>query len=151
MVKPSKPAQKPLVSIADVQGLEDTRRIDIDKVGIKGIRHPVRVKDRTGGEQHTIATFDMAVCLPHNFKGTHMSRFVEILNRREQEITVESFKEMLPEMTGRNAKFTAMVDVFNAMNSGTVTMFATTTGPTFKSVIGILDPRIVRFGARFDF
>jgi hypothetical protein len=52
---------------------------------------------------------------------------------------------------GRFGKVTAMVDVFNAMNSGTVTMFATTTGPTFKSVIGILDPRIVRFGARFDF
>jgi len=52
---------------------------------------------------------------------------------------------------GRLGKFTAMVDVFNAMNSGTVTMFATTTGATYKSVIGILDPRIVRFGARFDF
>ncbi|HAO98570.1 MAG TPA: GTP cyclohydrolase I FolE2 [Fibrobacteres bacterium] len=101
MVKPSKPAKKPLVSIADVQGLEDTRRIDIDKVGIKGIRHPVRVKDRSGGEQHTIATFDMTVCLPHNFKGTHMSRFVEILNHREKEITVESFQEMLPEMLKR--------------------------------------------------
>lgn len=83
----------------DVQGRADTRRIAIDKVGIKDIRHPVRVSDRSGGEQHTIATFNMYVNLPHNFKGTHMSRFVEILNRHEREITVRSFKEMLSEMT----------------------------------------------------
>ena len=99
MVKPSKTMSNPLISIADVQNLEDTRRIAIDRVGIKGIRHPVRVKDRSGGEQHTIANFNMYVHLPHNFKGTHMSRFVEILNHREEEITVESFREMLPEMT----------------------------------------------------
>ena len=87
--------------IADVQSSADTRRIPIDKVGIKDIRHPVRVKDRSGGEQHTIANFNMYVNLPHNFKGTHMSRFVEILNLHEREITVESFKEMLSEMTER--------------------------------------------------
>jgi GTP cyclohydrolase I len=84
--------------IADVQSSADTRRIAINKVGIKSIRHPVRVKDRSGGEQHTIANFNMYVNLPHNFKGTHMSRFVEILNRHEREISVESFKQMLEEM-----------------------------------------------------
>jgi GTP cyclohydrolase I len=87
--------------IADVQNSADTRRIPIDKVGIKDIRHPVRVQDRSGGEQHTIATFNMDVNLPHNFKGTHMSRFVEILNQHEYEITVESFREMLREVTER--------------------------------------------------
>ncbi|MDX1443438.1 MAG: GTP cyclohydrolase FolE2 [Gammaproteobacteria bacterium] len=85
--------------IADVQGSEDTRRIPINKVGIKDIRHPVRVKDRSGGEQHTIANFNMYVDLPHNFKGTHMSRFVQILENHEREITTDSFKEMLEEMT----------------------------------------------------
>ena len=84
--------------MADIQGSSDDRRIPIDKVGIKGLRHPVRVRDRSEGEQHTIATFNMYVNLPHNFKGTHMSRFVEILNRHEYEITVESFKRMLFEM-----------------------------------------------------
>ena len=84
--------------IADIQGSPDKRRIPIDKVGIKGIRHPVRVRDRSQGEQHTVATFDMYVNLPHSFKGTHMSRFVEILNRHEYEITVESFRTMLTEM-----------------------------------------------------
>jgi GTP cyclohydrolase I len=87
--------------IEDVQGRADTRRIPIDRVGIKEIYHPVRVKDRSGGEQHTIANFSMYVHLPHNFKGTHMSRFVEILNEHEREISVESFNEMLAAMTTR--------------------------------------------------
>jgi len=87
--------------IEDVQGRADTRRIPIDRVGIKDIYHPVRVKDRTGGEQHTIANFNMYVHLPHNFKGTHMSRFVEILNEHEREISVESFNRMLADMTTR--------------------------------------------------
>ncbi|HEX23190.1 MAG TPA: GTP cyclohydrolase I FolE2, partial [Chromatiales bacterium] len=73
----------------------------INKVGIKDIRHPVRVRDRSGGDQHTIANFNMYVNLPHNFKGTHMSRFVEILNEHEREISVQSFKHMLKEMTAR--------------------------------------------------
>jgi GTP cyclohydrolase FolE2 len=64
----------------------------INKVGIKDIRHPVKVLDKSGGVQHTIATFNMYVGLPHNFKGTHMSRFVEILNKHDEEISVESFE-----------------------------------------------------------
>ncbi len=88
-------------AMPDVQGSTDTRNIAIDKVGIKDIKYPVRVKDRSGREQYTIANFNMYVNLPHNFKGTHMSRFVEILNEHEYEITVESFKIMLSEMTAR--------------------------------------------------
>ncbi len=84
--------------IADVQSHPDTRKLAIDKVGIKHIRHPVRVRDRSGGDQHTIATFNMYVDLPHNFKGTHMSRFVELLNTNEREITVASFKDILNRM-----------------------------------------------------
>ncbi|MBE0511239.1 MAG: GTP cyclohydrolase I FolE2 [Gammaproteobacteria bacterium] len=88
-------------TIADVQNSADTRQIAINKVGIKSIRHPVRVLDRSGGEQHTIANFNMYVNLPHNFKGTHMSRFVEILNNHERELSVKSFKDVLVEMTQR--------------------------------------------------
>ncbi len=90
-----------VVHIPDVQNSADTRRLAINKVGIKDIRHPVKVRDRSGGEQHTIATFNMYVNLPHNFKGTHMSRFVEILNVPGREISVDSFKDMLTEMTER--------------------------------------------------
>jgi GTP cyclohydrolase I len=88
-------------TVEDVQGRADTRRIPINRVGIKDIQHPVRVKDRSTGEQHTIATFNMYVNLPHNFKGTHMSRFVEILHNHEREISVEGFHAMMEEVTDR--------------------------------------------------
>ncbi len=94
-------SQNKTAPMEDVQNSADTRQIPINKVGIKDIRHPVRVSDRSGGEQHTIAHFNMYVNLPHNFKGTHMSRFVEILNNHEREISVQSFKEMMVEMTER--------------------------------------------------
>jgi GTP cyclohydrolase I len=88
-------------AIPDVQSSADTRRLAIDRVGIKGIRHPARVRDKSGGVQHTVALFNMYVHLPHNFKGTHMSRFVEILNSHEREISVESFETILREMVQR--------------------------------------------------
>jgi GTP cyclohydrolase IB len=88
-------------SIPDVQSSADTRQLAINKVGIKSIRHPVRVQDKSAGVQHTIAVFNMYVGLPHNFKGTHMSRFVEILNGHEREISVENFPTMLREMVER--------------------------------------------------
>ncbi len=94
------PATLP-AKIEDVQARPDTRNIAINKVGIKEIRHPVRVSDRSGHEQHTIAKFSMYVELPHNFKGTHMSRFVEILNGHEQEISVRTFRVMLQEISER--------------------------------------------------
>jgi len=84
--------------MADVQASADSRRIAIDRVGIKDIRHPVRIQDRSGREQYTVATFNMYVHLPHDFKGTHMSRFVAILNNHQPEISVSTFKEMLTEM-----------------------------------------------------
>jgi GTP cyclohydrolase IB len=96
----AKAARTVLAEVEDVQGRADTRRLRINRVGIKDISHPVRVKDRAAGEQHTIATFNMYVSLPHNFKGTHMSRFVEILHT-EREISVESFGTMLERMTER--------------------------------------------------
>jgi GTP cyclohydrolase I len=92
-LSPQTPADMP-----DVQGSTDTRQIAINRVGIKSIRHPVKVLDRSGGVQHTIAMFNMYVSLPHNFKGTHMSRFVEILNSHEREISVENFPAMLRDM-----------------------------------------------------
>jgi GTP cyclohydrolase I len=84
--------------IEDVQNTPDRRHLDIDKVGIKSIRHPISVKDKTGGDQSTIAMFDMYVHLPHNFKGTHMSRFVEILNENEKTISVKNFEKILRDM-----------------------------------------------------
>ncbi|HEY8508775.1 MAG TPA: GTP cyclohydrolase FolE2 [Steroidobacteraceae bacterium] len=96
----AKSVRPALIEVEDVQRRADNRRIPINRVGIKDISHPVRVKDRSAGEQHTIASFNMYVNLPHNFKGTHMSRFVEILHK-EREISVESFRGMLETMTQR--------------------------------------------------
>src|ERR1700720_4919852 len=93
-------ARTAVTEVEDVQARLDTRELPINRVGIKDISHPVRVKDRSAGEQHTIASFNMYVGLPHNFKGTHMSRFVEILHA-EREISVESFRAMLTGMTSR--------------------------------------------------
>src|SRR5262245_25246992 len=85
-------------SIPDVQATPDSRKLDIDKVEIKASRYPMQIKERSVRVQHTVATFNMYVGLPHQFKGTHMSRFVEILNAHEREITVDTFQVMLQEM-----------------------------------------------------
>jgi len=122
----------------DVQNSEDTRRIAIDKVGIKDIKYPVQVKDRSGREQHTIANFNMYVNLPHNFKGTHMSRFVEILNEHEYEITVESFKDMLVEMTERLEAESGHIEM-------TFTYFVIKTAPISK-VKSLLDYEVTFIG-----
>ena len=102
MNAPHKPYPAPeSPPMADVQNSADTRQIAINRVGIKSIRHPVKVLDKSGGIQHTIAVFNMYVSLPHNFKGTHMSRFVEILNSHEREISVQNFPAMLREMVSK--------------------------------------------------
>ena len=67
-------------SMPDVQGYEDTRRLAITRVGIKRIKAPVIVTDRPSEARHTVAEFDMSVHLPDDRKGTHMSRFTQLLN-----------------------------------------------------------------------
>jgi len=88
--------------MADVQGSADTRHIAINKVGIKAIRLPVKIAARpsASGEaaQSTIATFSMSVGLPQERKGTHMSRFVQILNAHDEAISPQSFRVMLRDM-----------------------------------------------------
>lgn len=88
-------------SIEDVQNLPDIRALAIDKVGIKGMRHPVKVFNKHGDIQHTIANFNMYVHLPEELKGTHMSRFVEILNRHESAYSIVAFEDMLRDMVYR--------------------------------------------------
>lgn len=87
--------------IEDVQSSADTRQIPINRVGIKDIKHPIRFKDKSGDIDNTVANFNMYVNLAHDVKGTHMSRFVEILNTREEAITVANFHELMNQMTAR--------------------------------------------------
>ncbi len=88
-------------SIEDVQNSGDTRRIGIDRVGIKSIRHPILFRQRDGGSQATVAVFDMTVNLSHEQKGTHMSRFVEILNEELGELDIQTFPQVIADMTAR--------------------------------------------------
>lgn len=74
-------------TIPDVQASPDGRRIAIDKVGVKSVRYPITLRTRDGGEQATIASVDMYVSLPHHQKGTHMSRFLEVLNEHAHPLT----------------------------------------------------------------
>ena len=95
----------------DVQSEPDFRHIDIDKVGVKDIRYPIVVLDKAKESQHTIATVNMYVDLPHHFKGTHMSRFVEILNEYRGEVTIRNFPDILSEMKSRFGAGTAHLEV----------------------------------------
>lgn len=85
----------------DIQSARDDRRINIRKVGVRGISYPVTVLDKARRIQKTVATVNMYVNLPHRFKGTHMSRFIEILNRFHGEINLKSFHRILQEMKDR--------------------------------------------------
>ena len=79
----------------DVQNQQDHRKIDIKKVGIKGIRYPINVLDQANEVQATVATINMYVHLPHKFKGTHMSRFVEVLHEYCGDLNLKAVFEML--------------------------------------------------------
>ncbi|MCL2340752.1 MAG: GTP cyclohydrolase I FolE2 [Proteobacteria bacterium] len=85
----------------DIQGLHDSRRINIRKVGVKSISYPIIVLDRASATQRTLARVNMYVNLPHRFKGTHMSRFVEILNRFHGQFNIKTCHLILEEMKRR--------------------------------------------------
>jgi GTP cyclohydrolase I len=87
--------------IADVQSAADTRRIAIDRVGIRDLRYPVRVRMIDGSVQHTVATFSLAVRLNHDVKGTHMSRFIELLESEMEVIDARAFVALLAKMNAR--------------------------------------------------
>ena len=84
--------------LEDVQSSKDTRNIDIDNVGIKDIIYPISLSDRSKGVQHTTAKITMSVQLPHQYKGTHMSRFVEILNKHKDNMDIHNVGSILQDM-----------------------------------------------------
>ncbi len=86
------------MAMIDVQNQLDHRNIPIDKVGIKNLRYPITVKDRREGRQTTVASINMYVDLPHEYKGTHMSRFVEMLHLLRTEISLKKFSVILEQM-----------------------------------------------------
>ncbi len=85
----------------DVQGQADDRNIPIDRVGVKGLRYPITVLDRARRTQHTVASVNMTVNLPHRFRGTHMSRFVEILSEHRDALHIDTIGDILEKMKDR--------------------------------------------------
>jgi len=82
----------------DVQNQADSREIPLAKVGVKGLEYPIRVLDKVKKVQHTAAKVDLFANLPHHFKGTHMSRFVEIFHRYRDDLSMPRFLDMLAEI-----------------------------------------------------
>jgi GTP cyclohydrolase I len=95
----------------DVQGSADARGIAIDEVGIKELQHPIKVAGGAGVEQRTVANLSMSVSLPHDQKGTHMSRFLERLGSRELAISVESFAGLLVETVHHLEAFSGQIEM----------------------------------------
>ena len=85
----------------DIQSLADLRNQPINRVGVKGLRYPVRLRMADGGEQHTVASINMYVGLPPEVKGTHMSRFVEVLEGSELALDAASVQGMMLAMLAR--------------------------------------------------
>jgi len=85
----------------DKQSERDHRELRIDKVGVRGLRFPIQVRDKARAIQNTVATIGMFVDLPKEFKGTHMSRFIEVLNAHGTVVHVENITEILYAMQAR--------------------------------------------------
>ncbi len=95
----------------DVQNQRDHRNIAIDKVGVKNIRYPITVLHRANGSQQTVGTINMYVDLPHQYKGTHMSRFIELLSEYSSNINIRNLKDILEEMKRRLDAASAHIEV----------------------------------------
>jgi len=98
-------------SMDDVQSRHDSRGIAIDRAGVSGLRYPITVLDKQDGKQETIAQVSMSVSIPHHFKGTHMSRFIEVLNAHRGEITMRVIPAILHELKSRLDAETAHIEV----------------------------------------
>lgn len=85
----------------DKQSERDHRELRIDKVGVRGLRFPIQVRDKARSVQNTVATVGMFVDLPKEFKGTHMSRFIEVLNAHGSIMHVENIPDILQAMQER--------------------------------------------------
>jgi GTP cyclohydrolase I len=138
---PPPPADAGAPAIDDVQSRRDERQVAIDKAGIRDLAHPVRVSDRSRREQHTVARVSMSVELPKHFKGTHMSRFIEILHR-EREISVADLSALLQETAARLEADAAHIEIefpFFVMKRAPV-----------SGVESLMDYRVTLSGTRRD-
>jgi len=97
--------------LRDVHMEPEERKLALDRAGVKGLRYPICVLDRTHGQQHTVAEIEMSVSLPHRRKGAHMSRFIELLNRHRREIDLRKFGGIVAELRRELSADAAHVEV----------------------------------------
>lgn len=95
----------------DVQNRRDSRQLPIDRVGVSDLRYPIVVLDREHQKQQTVAQLSMSVALPHDYKGTHMSRFIEVLNDHRGEITLRTLPAFLRDVKARLSAESAHIEV----------------------------------------
>jgi GTP cyclohydrolase I len=106
------PRKKPAAhTLDDKQSERDHRELRIDKVGVRDLRFPIQVRDKAHSVQNTVATIGMFVDLPKEFKGTHMSRFIEVLNAHGSVIHVENINEILRAMQNKFHAVTSHLEV----------------------------------------
>jgi len=111
MPKASKQKAKTGNTLPDIQKIADTRGIAIDQVGISDLKYPIQVLDRNGKPFSVVAEISMSVHLPHHFKGTHMSRFLEVLTSHEGEITMRTLPAILRDLKAKLDAESAYIDV----------------------------------------
>ena len=104
-------ASAALVKLHDKQSERDHRELRIDKVGVRGLRFPIQVRDKARAVQNTVATIGMFVDLPKEFKGTHMSRFLEVLNAHGNVIHVENITDILYAMQEKFQAATSHLEI----------------------------------------
>jgi GTP cyclohydrolase I len=107
----NKKDEKTSTTLQDTQNKVDVRNIPISRVGIKDIKYPFKISDKNGEVQSTIGTFTMSVGLPHDVKGTHMSRFVKILEDQEEFISIENFNDLVKNTTNILSSDSAYISV----------------------------------------
>jgi GTP cyclohydrolase I len=111
MPKGTRKTTKAKLKLHDKQSERDHRNLRIDKVGVRGLRFPIQVRDKAHAVQNTVATIGMYVDLPHEFKGTHMSRFIEVLNAHGNIVHVENIEDILHAMQARLNSSTAHIEM----------------------------------------
>jgi len=136
-VLPPRQVVKHKSKLHDKQSERDHRELRIDKVGVRGLRFPIQVRDKARSVQNTVATVGMFVDLPKEFKGTHMSRFIEVLNAHGSVMHVENIPDILQ----------AMQERFQAVSSHLEMEF-----PYFMSKIAPVSGKesLMDYTARFD-
>lgn len=98
------------MTLTDTQNERDERQLPIDRVGVKNLRYPIQIRDKDHAMQSTIATIQLTVDMPHHFKGTHMSRFIEVLNSHGPVLHVDNIRDILDQLTKRLESDCAHVD-----------------------------------------